>query len=427
MHLAGLISSLFIHFWRGTLETAGALDDPDSWDWNCLGSAEVFKAHGLDIVAAGRHLPKGHDRKPSNLEEDITSGYKTWQWNLLFFGLDPGLLYEVLPLKYWKINYCRLVRGFRIVCQHSITEAELREAKHCFDTFYQEFEDLYYQRREDRLCFIRQSIHQLLHLASEVVQKGPPIIYAQWTMERTIGNLGQEIRQPSKLYANLSREGVRRCQVNILKALIPSLDPEPAPSSMPSVDVGEGYALLHKRSRREYKPSGVQKDALSDWLGRECPEFWMWGRARLSDGQVVRSAWRENTYIQENIRISRHVKIAEEGRTFIGEVLYFAQLDVKDEQTGEWRWEGVAVVELYSEPDSDLLTLSSRTFATCKRLGPQYTHVVNIKQIAGVVGMVPHRPTLLSGIEEDRFYMVEKPGLDVATFVGNDEEDERDE
>ncbi|EIW78724.1 hypothetical protein CONPUDRAFT_156682 [Coniophora puteana RWD-64-598 SS2] len=45
--------ALFIHFWHGTLKTAGPLDNLDLWDWNYLGNLEVFKVHGLDIKHNG--------------------------------------------------------------------------------------------------------------------------------------------------------------------------------------------------------------------------------------------------------------------------------------------------------------------------------------------------------------------------------------
>ena len=44
-------------------------------------------------------------------------------------------------------------------------------------------------------------------------------------MERTIGNLGEEIWQPSKPYANLSQRGLIRNQVNALIAMVPDLVP----------------------------------------------------------------------------------------------------------------------------------------------------------------------------------------------------------
>ena len=43
-------------------------------------------------------------------------------------------------------------------------------------------------------------------------------------MERTIGNLCEQIRQPSKPFANLSCEGMQQCQVNSLLSIMPELD-----------------------------------------------------------------------------------------------------------------------------------------------------------------------------------------------------------
>ncbi|KAL4063314.1 hypothetical protein J3A83DRAFT_4106741 [Scleroderma citrinum] len=72
------------------------------------------------------------------------------------------------------------------------------------------------------------------------------ICYSQWTMEQTIGNLGQEIRQPLNPYANLSCKGVWCCQVNALKVMVPGLCPEKAPFLPTAMDIGGGYVLLHK-------------------------------------------------------------------------------------------------------------------------------------------------------------------------------------
>ena len=62
-------------------------------------------------------------------------------------------------------------------------------------------------------------------MAPEVVRVGPGGYYTQWMMERTIGNLGKEIKQPSNPFANLSQCGIHRSQVNALKAMIPDLEP----------------------------------------------------------------------------------------------------------------------------------------------------------------------------------------------------------
>ncbi|KIJ05435.1 hypothetical protein PAXINDRAFT_93488 [Paxillus involutus ATCC 200175] len=69
-----------------------------------------------------------------------------------------------------------------------------------------EFEVLYYQLKESCIHFVHPAVHQVLHLVTEAIQKGPPIFYAHWTMEHTIGNLEQKIQQPSKPFSNLAQE-----------------------------------------------------------------------------------------------------------------------------------------------------------------------------------------------------------------------------
>ncbi|KAJ7023863.1 hypothetical protein C8F04DRAFT_906704, partial [Mycena alexandri] len=56
--------------------------------------------------------------------------------------------------------------------------------------------------------FVRQSVHNMPHLSPETIHVGPPGLHAQWTIECTIGNLGQEIKSHSQPYANLSERGL---------------------------------------------------------------------------------------------------------------------------------------------------------------------------------------------------------------------------
>lgn len=135
----------------------------------------------------------------------------------------------------------------KIIQQYNIKTYDLITAQQLLQSFAHEFETLYYQRQTSRLHFCRQSIHALLHLAPEVARLGPPICSSQWTMERTIGNLGEEIRQPSNPYANLSQRGLLRCQVNALIAMIPDLERTPPALPHGGLDLSNGFALLHAR------------------------------------------------------------------------------------------------------------------------------------------------------------------------------------
>jgi len=65
-----------------------------------------------------------------------------------------------------------------------------------------------------------------VHLPRKVLHLSPPICFSQWTLEQTIRNLEEEIKQPSNPFANLSQCRIRHAQVNTLKALISDLAPD---------------------------------------------------------------------------------------------------------------------------------------------------------------------------------------------------------
>lgn len=242
MHLGTFnLSDLLLSLWRGQLDCERT-DSISSWPWAILRGA-IWEQHGKDVAECTPYLPGSFDRPPRNIAEKINSGYKAWEWLLYLYGLAPALLFDILPQPYYS-HFCKLVQGMRIIQQHHIKTADLVIAGDLLKSFTHEFETLYYQRRVDRLHFCRQSIHALLHLASEVTRIGPPICSSQWTMERTIGNLGEEIRQPSNPYANLSQRGLLRCQVNALTAMIPDLQKNVSILPRGAIDIGKGYALL---------------------------------------------------------------------------------------------------------------------------------------------------------------------------------------
>ncbi|EIW74970.1 hypothetical protein CONPUDRAFT_40790, partial [Coniophora puteana RWD-64-598 SS2] len=426
MHLAALLATLHIDLWRGEIDN-GLFDDPRLWPFSIFLDDDVWTAHGLDVEALGLHIPGLLDAKPRNVKENHTSGYKTWEFIIWFYGECPGLLYELLPLEYWK-HFCKLVRGFRLISQHLITLDELREAQNCFLSWYEDYERLYYGHREDRLHFVRQSVHQVTHLVEETIKKGPPICYAQWTMERTIGNLGQEIRQPSQMYENFSRQGVRRCMKNALRGMMKEFDPPTKVSSLAN-DLGNGYLLLRARDRYKMYPKGREFGALARYMGCQPHKIRRWARLQLPNGHITRCAWRENASRHANIRIARNVRFEVNGHARLGEVIYYTQVRLPSthvDAPNEVRT--VALIWPYSNPDPNLLEWSSQTLWSCRHLGEASTTVIEVTQIKALVGMLPHSPTIPStGVAEARFHMLEKPGFDVATYAGPDESDPEQE
>ena len=159
MHLLFLnLGELLIPLWRGTMNCA-LTDNQTSWAWATL-TGDLWETHGQLVANATRFFPSFFHRPPRNPAEKISSGYKATEYHLYIFGLGPGFFRAVLPHKYWK-NLCKLVHGCRILTQRRITGAQLQEAHSHLIQFIEEYENLYYQRRADRLHFCRPQQYRL--------------------------------------------------------------------------------------------------------------------------------------------------------------------------------------------------------------------------------------------------------------------------
>ncbi len=85
----------------------------------------------------------------------------------------------------------------------------------------------------------------------------------------------------------------------------------------------------------------------------------------------------------------------------------------------------VAVVSLYGGPHKELLARSSNTYYTVQHLRNAAICVIPAKSIIAVVAMIPDQQFqkfINDGTEEDRWHLVEKPGLQLLNMVLHAEE-----
>ncbi|KAG2157558.1 hypothetical protein DEU56DRAFT_722755 [Suillus clintonianus] len=170
----------------------------------------------------------------------------------------------------------------------------------------------------------------------------------------------------------------------------------------------------------------AQATLISNFLGRPAPPIRRWSRLRLPHGQIARSAWKETESSAEFIQISRNVKFRRNDVDEFTEVLYFTQLaDDEDDEIPKLTWANVAMISVYSRPDQQLLDLSHGTVWSCTH--DKELQLIDVRMITAVIAMIPHRPTLPSGVTEDRYFMVEKTGLDVTLTGVEVEEDDQEE
>ena len=91
----------------------------------------------------------------------------------------------------------------------------------------------------------------------------------------------------------------------------------------------------------------------------------------------------------------------------------------------------LAAVSVFTMPDADLLMESAYTLRACFYQGQNACEVIRPTDIVSVVAMVPLPQTHLDTrvapagyTYADRYFVVEKPGLDVAFMAGHGEEQE---
>ncbi len=231
------------------------------------------------------------------------------------YGLGPGLLYSMLPEAYYT-NYCKLVSGMQFMNQHKITLSNLQDACLILCDFVMEFKALYYQCLPMQIHFVQPCLHSLVHLPHEVIHLSLLICLSQWTPECTIRNLGEEIKQHSNPFANLSQRDIRPAQVNTLKAMILELDLDCATiGALPysSKDLGNSYVLLRAHEAEPCPLHACEAVALQEFLPSAPREgdisVHRWAKLRLPTGQNCYSVWKEKEKPLEKRRTARNIKV----------------------------------------------------------------------------------------------------------------------
>jgi hypothetical protein len=323
MHLLAINApETLIPLWRGTF----AHDKRDKearrgkdWPWaEKLSQEDHWARHGQKIRFATPYLPGWYDRTPRNPAEKINSGYKAWEYMLYLYGLGPMDFRSYLPFDYWR-HFCMLVRIVELCGQDEITAQELQECDDLIRQWCVQFEELYVKRDAARLHMVRPWIHTLLHIVNQTASKGPPAYYSQWTMERVIGFLEDNMALDSSPYANLAMIATRQCQINALKSMVPDIVPEQRTIYDIGIDLGHGYASAHPREPHRHSVEPAEAEALNDTLllnGLEGDELWQtkhslirFGRLALPNGSIARTRWKESLKPLEHLRTARMVEV----------------------------------------------------------------------------------------------------------------------
>ncbi|KZT31289.1 hypothetical protein SISSUDRAFT_995313 [Sistotremastrum suecicum HHB10207 ss-3] len=435
MHLPTLNTpDLFIGLWKTTFASDG--EERKHWPWGVFRDAKVWSDHGQKVADITSYLPGSFDRPPRNPAEKANSGYKAWEWLLYFFGAGPCLYTNVLPEKFYK-HFALGVSAYKAIMQNKISVESLTAIEEKFLLWVKMFEGIYYKGRVSRLHFCRACMHTPIHLAAQVQLKGPLSLHSQWCLERTIGNLGEEIHLHSDPFTNLANIAVRRCQLIAVKTILPHLDVcdeqvdgVKVPQAGRRLD--DGYVLLPKRDDPMQKLEKPHEDLLYSFFSlngitspriKDRANFKVrrWSTLRLPNGQIARSTMNEKP-TPKRTRKSPLPPLAfiRNGIVNIGEVQYFIGAEL-DKDTA------LALVSVYGPPNPHLMTLSHNTYWSAEYRGDTALEFIEVRYINSVVAMAPDpqfRITFPNDITGNRrFFLMEKPGLEVWNTLTFDSEE----
>ncbi|KAF8487272.1 hypothetical protein DFH94DRAFT_621425 [Russula ochroleuca] len=134
-------------------------------------------------------------------------------------------------------------------------------------------------------------------------------------MERTIGNLGEEIRLHSDPYTNLTQRIIEQSRVNALKIMVPDLVPN---KQLPSgtLNIGSNYLLLQPQELHQIDETvsiALETFAISqNWWIKEGDLMTIdwFVHLQLPNGQIAQSLWLEKKQPDDQVQIARNVKVS---------------------------------------------------------------------------------------------------------------------
>ena len=125
-----------------------------------------------------------------------------------------------------------------------------------------------------------------------------------------MGNLTQELRQPSNPFTNLSQHALLHCQINALKNIIPDLE-ELAGLPQNVIDLSNGYILLQRCDTMARPLLPIEELALVSYL-QALPEFSeviLHSPFHVITGQIAQSLWVEQSKTLQKLHMARNVKV----------------------------------------------------------------------------------------------------------------------
>jgi hypothetical protein len=166
------------HLWKGSKYQKNG-QEVEKYPWVLPSSDWTLIDHGL--AASRGTVPTRVGTAPRG-----TSSFANWtthEWRSFFLTYGAPAMHYFLPTQY-ATNFLRYRQLLRYTNQRAFTCADIAQVEARSRMFLYEYEDLYYGNKPDLLPSCTIQYHYLLHLGQNIRDFGPPLCYAQWSLER---------------------------------------------------------------------------------------------------------------------------------------------------------------------------------------------------------------------------------------------------
>jgi hypothetical protein len=106
--LSSNIPELVFSLFQGALLQCNLNNNPRDWPFATLQDADLFPAFDLQVESGRPYIPNSMENAPQTIVKKINSGYKCWEFCIVFWESVSGFLRKTLPNWQYK-HLCKLI------------------------------------------------------------------------------------------------------------------------------------------------------------------------------------------------------------------------------------------------------------------------------------------------------------------------------
>ncbi|KAL5634296.1 hypothetical protein ACGC1H_006190 [Rhizoctonia solani] len=296
--------------WSGKLEGLEGLEGPLDF----VLPVNDLIAIGNETEGSTRLFPAQFTRAMPNIYTSTAAFCgETWCTWLVYIG--PAVMRGRLPKKYYD-HYLELVDILKCLLLVTNTRARIEQLKLDVAHYVEQFEELYYQYKYERMFLCKLTLHAILHVPDDIIRCGPVWVYWSFSLERYCREVTFCAKSKVLPYTAISKHVLQLSQVGAVSCRFPEIRKallfgkndvpvgENAISKMEHIYPGYESHILrfpcvrelllekHIRQRmaayfRTNEP-GYSYAAWFKFLPKQCER---WGKLRIADGgDCIRAA-----------------------------------------------------------------------------------------------------------------------------------------